>query len=103
MPSQSRSPAAHRVRVVVVMLLGTVWPEIPIWKLATAWLTYVPSLVRCTVTVTSPDAPGARLPRFQVTVPPAWRPARLAATKVVPAGSASLIVALLATPLPVLA
>src|ERR1051325_968916 len=109
MPSPSRSlvglqlPSAHRV--VVTGLLSTGLSETPIWKLAVAWLTYVPSAVTRTVTVRSPDAPGLRLPRSQVTVPawPASLPLLLALASVVPAGSGSLIVVLFATPLPVLA
>src|SRR5262245_23690142 len=106
-PSPSRSPVQllSAQRVVVTGLLSTGLSETPILKLAVAWLMYAPSAVTRTVTVTSPDAPGLRLPRSQVTVPawPASLPLLLALANVVPAGSGSLIVMLFATPLPVLA
>src|SRR6185295_10834032 len=90
-------------RVVVTVLLGTVLVVTPTLKEATAWLAYAPSAVTPTVTVTLPVAPIARLPMFQVTVPAALVPPLLALTNDDPAGILSLIVALFATPVPVLA
>src|SRR2546428_6068315 len=50
--------------------------------------------------VTVPEAPAARPPRFQVTTPPASVPGAEADTKVVLAGSVSLITTLVASSLP---
>ena len=96
-------PGGRVSRVVVTVLLVTVLGVTPILKAITARLAYAPSAVTPTVTVTLPDAPTARLPRVQVTVPAALLPPLLALTNVEPAGIGSVIVALFAVPVPVLA
>src|SRR5438093_48161 len=57
-------------------------------------------LATCATSCTEPDDPAGRNPRFQVTIPPASVPPAVADTKVVFAGSVSVITAPLALALP---
>src|SRR3989454_4817679 len=77
---------------VLVMLYVLLWITVP---LASGELT-------CTTRVTVPEAPAASPPRLQVTTPPARSPGAEADTKVVLAGTVSLITTLVAFSLPVL-
>src|SRR5438093_476563 len=75
---------------VLVMLYVLLWITVP---LASGELT-------CTTRVTVPEAPAASPPRLQVTTPPARSPGAEADTKVVLAGTVSLITTLVALALP---
>src|SRR5881397_1744717 len=71
---------------VLVMLYVLLWITVP---LASGELT-------CTTRVTVPEAPAASPPRLQVTTPPARSPGAEADTKVVLAGTVSLMTTLVA-------
>src|SRR6185436_951874 len=103
--SRSGTPSASLSivsRTVVEVALGAVRFVPPLVKCAVTVLVYVPSTVAPTVTVTRPDAPGASLAIVQVTVPAVLTPPSLALTNLVPAGSGSVIVTLVAAIEPVL-
>jgi hypothetical protein len=97
------------VRVFTVVLVEAVlFPEFrSVWLPAIlALFVIVPAAVGVTVIVIVTDAPLARLPRLQVTVPLAWlhvpadAPVHVAAPNVTPAGSVSVTTTPVAAPGP---